>query len=195
MGNHGHHHHEHHGFADANAMSTVLDDPTRDEWQRPDDVLRALMLDPTMTVADIGAGTGYFAVRLARAVPRGEVIATDHEPGMIRFLNERARREHLSNLRAHEGTPIPRTVDRMLLVHVWHHLDEHEQYPRALAAALKPGGRMLIVDFSPAALRGPPESMRIAPEVVIATLERAGLSARLSSISIPDQYLVEATRG
>ena len=73
----------HHGFADADALTKVFDDPARDEWQRPDDVLRALQLAPEMTVADIGAGTGYFAVRLARAVPAGEVIAADVEPDMV----------------------------------------------------------------------------------------------------------------
>src|SRR5678815_2211577 len=82
-GHHRHHGHHgsgmHHGFANANEWTQVFDDPERDKWQHPDDVLRALELSPSMTVADVGAGTGYFAVRLARAVPAGEVIATDIE--------------------------------------------------------------------------------------------------------------------
>src|SRR5688500_2205030 len=80
----------HAAFANADAWTQVFDDPTRDAWQRPDEVLRALELGPAMTVADVGAGTGYLSVRLARAVPRGEVIATDLEPDMVRFLSERA---------------------------------------------------------------------------------------------------------
>jgi arsenite methyltransferase len=189
----------HPSFADADAMAAVFDDPTRDTWQRPDDVLRALELEPGMTVADVGAGTGYFAVRLARAVPRGEVLATDLEPDMVRFLSERAAREQLPNLRAILATPSAsglgaQSVDRILLVHVWHHLDDRKEYARGLAAALRPGGRLLIVEFSSSAHRGPPPSMRLAPEAVIAELGSASLSATISPISLPDQYIVEARR-
>jgi hypothetical protein len=76
-----------HAFVDADSWTGIFDDPARDSWQRPDDVLGALELEPGMTVADVGAGTGYFAVRLARALPRGEVIATDLEADMVRFVN------------------------------------------------------------------------------------------------------------
>lgn len=187
----------HHDFADADAWTHVLDDPTRDAWQRPDDVLRAIESEPAMTVADVGAGTGYFSVRLARAVPRGEVIATDLAPDMVRFLSERARREQLPNLHAIQATPtVPGlgadSVDRVLVVHVWHHLAEVGAYARGLATALRPGGRLFVVDFSATAERGPPASTRVAPDAVIAALEGAGLSARVSPISIPDQYIVEA---
>jgi SAM-dependent methyltransferase len=189
----------HHGFADADALAHVLDDPARDTWQRPDDVLRALELEPTMIVADVGAGTGYFSVRLARAVPRGDVIATDIEPDMVRFLSERARREGLPNLRAIQASTgasglAASSVERILVVHVWHHLSGRGEYARGLAAALRPGGRLLVVDFSPAADRGPPASMRVAPETVIAELEAAGLSASVSPIALPHQYIVEAWR-
>lgn len=187
----------HHGFADADAWTKVLDDPARDDWQRPSEVLRVLELEPAMTVADVGAGTGYFSVRLARAVPRGEVIATDIEPDMVRFLNERARREDLRNLRAIQGTHsasglAARSVDRILVVHVWHHLGDRNAYARDLAAALKPGGRVFVVDFQLSAHRGPPAEMRVAPESVVAELESAGLSASVSPVLLPDQYIVEA---
>ena len=207
-----HHEHEHarphdgHGeggphpaFADADALTQVFDDPARDAWQRPDDVLRALELEPAMAVADVGAGTGYFSVRLARAVPRGEVIATDIEPDMVRFLSERARREELPNLRAVQARPTASglaasSVDRILVVHVWHHLSGRGEYARGLAAALRPSGRLLVVDFSPGAHRGPPASMRVAPETVIEELEGAGLSASVLPTAPPDQYIVEARR-
>lgn len=188
-----------HGFTNADAWTEVFDDPTRDAWQRPDEVLRALELDPAMTVADVGAGTGYFAVRLARALPRGEVIATDVEPDMVRFLGERAHREQLPNLHAIQATPnasglAAQSVDRILIVHVWHHLTDRGVYTRDLAAALRPGGRLFVVDFSPTAERGPPAHLRVAPEAVVVALESAGLSARLSTIALPDQYIVEAHR-
>jgi SAM-dependent methyltransferase len=187
----------HHAFTDAEAWTQVFDDPARDAWQRPDEVLRAMELEPTMVVADIGAGTGYFAVRLARAVPRGEVLATDLEPDMVRFLQGRAGREQLPNLRAVQAAPTDsgltaRSVDRILIVHVWHHVAEREEYARQLALALRPGGRLFFVDFGPDADLGPPASLRVSPEAVIATLERAGLAARVSPTRLPDQFIVEA---
>lgn len=198
-GEHEHGHHAH-AFSNADAWASVFDDPARDEWQRPDDVLGALGLTPAMTVADIGAGTGYFAVRLARAVPEGQVIATDVEPDMVRFLNERARRDRLPNLRGVEAPPgasglAAGSVDRILVVDVWHHLSDRVAYARDLAAALRPGGKLFIVDFTLAARRGPPASMRLAPEAIVGELEAAGLAAKLSPVSLPDQYIVEATAG
>jgi arsenite methyltransferase len=186
----------HHAFTDADAWTRVFDDPSRDAWQHPDEVLRALELEPTMTVADVGAGTGYFSARLARAVPQGEVIATDLEPDMVRFVSERARREQLPNLRAVLATQVasgltPSSVDRILVVHVWHHLPGRSEYARGLSTALRPGGRLFVVDFSPGADRGPPASMRLAPEVIIAELESAGLAASVSPIAPPGQYIVE----
>lgn len=194
---HAGHGHPHHAFTHAEAWTQVFDDPARDAWQRPDEVLHALDLEPTMVVADIGAGTGYFSVRIARAVPRGEVLATDLEPDMVRFLRERAERERLPNLRAVQATLTDsglaaRSVDRILIVHVWHHIAEREEYARRLALALRPHGKLFIVDFSLDAERGPPASIRVSPDAVVATLERAGLAARVSTLALPDQYIVEA---
>lgn len=203
-----HHRQAHHGhgaggphpsFADADALTLVFDDPARDAWQRPDDVLRALELEPAMAVADVGGGTGYFSVRLARAIPKGDVMATDVEPDMVRFLGERARREQLLNLRAILATPTASglaadTVDRILVVHTWHHLAHRGDYARDLAAALRPGGRLFVVEFTATADRGPPAGMRLAPEAVISELESASLSARMSPIALPDQYIVEGRR-
>jgi SAM-dependent methyltransferase len=202
---HGHAHHAHgssgphHAFAGADAWTQRFDDPARDEWQYPDEVLRALELQPALHVADVGAGTGYFAVRLARALPRGQVLATDLEPDMVRFLDQRARREHLPNLRAVQATPAASglaaaTLDRILIVHVWHHVSARVEYVRDLAAALKAGGRLLIVEFSPESRVGPPSSMRLAPEAVMAELDSAGLSTGVSRITLPDQYIIEAHR-
>lgn len=187
----------HHRFIKAEDWTGVFDDPARDEWQRPEDVVRALDLAPAMVVADIGAGTGYFSVRIARAVPAGEVIATDVEPDMVRFLGERGQREQLNNLRPILATQnnsglAPRSVDRILVVDVWHHIETRVAYARELSAALRPGGKLLIVDFNLATQRGPPVSMRLAPEAIIAELTAAGLVAKLSPVVLPDQYIVEA---
>lgn len=187
----------HHGFVDAEEMAKVLEDPARDAWQQPAAVVRSMQLTPAMTVAEVGAGTGYFAVRLARAVPAGEVIGTDVEPDMVRYLAERARREQLPNLRAMAATQrtsgLPEaSVDRILVMHVWHHLADRVAYARDLGAALRPDGKLFVVDFRLAAQRGPPAALRVAPEDLIAELEAAGLSAALSAVTLPEQYIVEA---
>jgi ubiquinone/menaquinone biosynthesis C-methylase UbiE len=189
----------HEAFANADAVAAVLDDPARDEWQQPAEVFRAMQLAPAMTVADVGAGTGYFAARLARAMPTGQVIATDVEPDMVRYLVERARRENLQNMRAVLATPsssglTAQSVDRILVVHVWHHLAHRVDFARELGAALRPDGKLLIVDFNRGAQRGPPPDLRVSPEDLIAELEAAGLVARVSSVTLPDQYIVEAHR-
>ena len=192
-------HPEEHRFAHAEEWAKKFDDPARDAWQQPDAVIAALDLSPAMTVADVGAGTGYFSVRLARVVPRGQVIATDLEPDMLRYLTERAAREHLSNIRtvlagADDPHLDPASVDRILVSDVWHHIADRARYARGLAAALRPGGRVAIVDFTPEATHVPPHHPHVAPEAAIAELRAAGLDATLSPTKLPDQYIVIGTR-
>ena len=201
---HGHAHHQHaghahHRFEDAEKWAKMFDDPARDAWQQPDSVIAELGLTPTMTVADVGAGTGYFAVRLAKAVPQGRVIATDLEPDMVRYLTERAAREQLPNLTAGLATAdgpglAPGSVDRILIVDVWHHLADRVAYGKALAAALRPGGALLIVDFKLDSERGPPPQMKLAPDAIVADLRAAGFTTTVNDALLPDQYIVRATR-
>lgn len=188
-----------HRFENAEQWAKSFDDPARDAWQRPDDVLAALGLRPGMAIADVGAGTGYFTVRLARAVPDGEVIATDIEPDMVRYVVERARREGLGNIRAVlAGAADPNlpaaSVDRILIVDVWHHIADRARYASGLAAALRPGGQVAIVDFTATATHGPPPAHRLAPEAIIADLRAAGLDASVSPTRLPEQYIVVGTR-
>lgn len=202
---HAGHHAGHHGgsmphrFEHADEWAKVFDDPTRDAWQQPDRVIAALALAPAMVVADIGAGTGYFAVRLARAVPAGSVIATDVEPDMVRYLTERAKRDGLANLRAVATPPdspelAPASVDRVLVVDVWHHLGDRVAYAKRLAAALRPGGRIAVVDYKLDATRGPPPKHRLAPDQIAADLRAAGLAVEIAPVELSQQYIVIGRR-
>lgn len=189
----------HHRFDDAEEWAKVFDDPARDAWQQPDRVIAALALAPEMTVVDVGAGTGYFTMRLARAVPKGTVIATDVEADMVRYLTERAGREGVANVRAVKTPPgDPQlgtaTVDRILVVDVWHHLSDRAAYAKHLAAALRPGGTVTVVDFKLDATRGPPAQHRLAPDAILADLRAAGLTAEVAGVDLPDQYLVVGRR-
>ncbi|TMQ05500.1 MAG: methyltransferase domain-containing protein [Deltaproteobacteria bacterium] len=194
-----HHSAMHHRFDHADEWAKVWDTPERDAWQQPERVVAALKLGPRMVIADIGAGTGYFSVRLARAVPDGQVIATDIEPDMVRHITERAAREQLPNLRAVQTPPTdpelaPASIDRILVVDVWHHIDDRDAYARALARALRPGGKLAIVDFKRESSHGPPPEHRLPPDEILGALTRAGLRASLSATELPEQYIVIGAR-
>lgn len=183
-----------HRFSDAERWAQVFDNPKRDLWQKPDEVLRALALPPDAVVADLGAGTGYFAVRLARRLPSGRVYGVDVEPDMVRHLAERARRERLDNLVAVAAAPdapnLPEKVDLVLLVNVYHHIDERERYFDRLEDDLRPGGRVAIVDFRLDAPAGPPRATRIAGERVKEELTRAGYRLVQEHDFLPNQYFL-----
>ena len=186
--------HHGHAFSDAERWARTFDDPEREAWQKPDEVVHTLRLPADATVADIGAGTGYFAVRLARAVPKGRVFAVDAEPDMVRYLGERAKREGLANLVPVQAGPddpkLPALVDVALLVNTYHHIPARVEYFRRLRASLKPGGRVAIIDYRPDAPMGPPAAMRIPSTVVTEELVRAGYVLVGSHSILPNQYFI-----
>jgi predicted methyltransferase len=183
-----------HSFSGAEQWAHVFDDPKRDAWQKPHEVIQALALGPDAVVADIGSGTGYFAVRFANMVPRGRVYGVDVEPDMVRYLAERAKREHLQNVVAVAGAPddprLPERADLVLMVDVFHHIENRASYLRKLRASLKPGGRIAIIDFRLDSPEGPPQAARIAPEGVIAELEGAGYALATEHRFLPNQYFL-----
>ena len=195
---HGHHGPVGHRFEHADDWARVFDDPARDAWQKPDAVVAALALAPGMTVADVGAGTGYFERRLATAVgPTGKVLAVDIEPDMVRYLGERAKREATPQVEprlAAADDPKLADVDRALVVDTWHHLPDRAGYAKLLAAALRPGGFVLVVDFTLETDKGPPKAHRLSPDVVRADLEAAGLRASVVAAGLPDQYVIKGER-
>jgi SAM-dependent methyltransferase len=186
--------HMHRRFDDAQKWSKIFDDPARDAWQKPAEVIAALKLAPDAVVADIGSGTGYFAVRLARAVPRGKVYGADVEPDMVKFLNARAARENLGNLTSHaageEGPNLPAQVDLALVVDTYHHIPRRTRYFEQLKSALRPGGRIAIIDFRLDSPTGPPVKHRIPPEQVKAEMERAGYRLHEQPDFLPNQYFL-----
>ncbi|MFY9314434.1 MAG: class I SAM-dependent methyltransferase [Burkholderiales bacterium] len=183
-----------HDFGNAEQWSKVFDDPERDAWQKPHQVIQALALKPDAVVADIGSGTGYFAVRFAHMVPKGRVYGVDTEPDMVKFLAERAKREALGNIRAIAGTPgdprLPEKADVIILVDVYHHVENRERYFSGLRNWIKPGGRVAIIDFRMDSPRGPPKAARITPDKVKAELVRAGYRLEREHAFLPNQYFL-----
>ena len=187
--------HDHqHSFSDADKWAKVFDDPGRDAWQKPHEVIQALALKPDAVVADIGAGTGYFSARFARMLPAGRVYAVDTEPDMVKYLAERAKREGLKNLIAVAGNAddprLPRKVDLAILVDVYHHIEDRERYFRNLRGSLRPGARVAIIDFRMDSPDGPPASARIAPERVKTEMKKAGYELAQEHAFLPNQYFL-----
>ena len=187
----------HHSFSQADVWAKEFDDPSRDAWQKPEQVLDTLTLDRNALVADIGAGTGYFSVRLAKRVPEGKVFAIDVEPDMLRYLSERARREHLNNVipvvANQESANIPEPVDLIMIVDTYHHIDDRLAYFTKLKKSLRPQGRLAIVDFKLDSPEGPPPAHRISAEKVTEELKAAGYSLIAAHSFLPRQYFLVFT--
>jgi len=187
-------HSHQHGFSGAEGWARVFDDPARDRWQQPQQVIEALKLAPDAVVADIGAGTGYFTVRLAQALPKGQVVAADLEPDMVRYIEQRARQMKLANvtavLAAADDAKLPGKVDRVLLVNTYHHIGDREVYFRRLAASLKRGGEVAIIDYRRDSPIGPPVASRLPAAEVSAEMQRAGYMLSAEHGFLPHQYFL-----
>lgn len=180
-------------FSDAEQWAKEFDDPARDAWQQPDRVIAALNLRAGMTVADIGAGTGYFAARLAKHATAPTVYAVDIEPAMVSYLKTRATREGLHNLKAIQasGTSpnLPEPVDVILIVDTYHHIADRVAYFSALRKSLRPNGMLAIVDFRKDAPAGPPAAFRFTPEDVAQELMRADYTGTALIDDLPRQWM------
>jgi predicted methyltransferase len=131
-------------------------------------------------------------MRLAHNVPRGKVYAVDAEPDMVAHLKRRAEEAKLANVQAVQATAespqLPEKVDVVLLVDVYHHIDNRARYFSRLRESLKPGGRLAIVDFRMDAPMGPQKSGRVPPDVVKRELKDAGYTLAAQHDFLPNQY-------
>ncbi len=191
-----------HSFADAEKWSEIFDDPARDEWQKPEALVAALELAPGSTVADIGAGTGYFNPHLSAAVGEGgKVIAVDIEQSLVDWMVKRSERDGTANVEPRlGGTDDPGLeageVDVVLMVDTYHHVDDRVAYFGRLKEAVKPGGKLVIVDFKPGEIPvGPPESHRIPESKVVSELTEAGWTDGGGLDVLPYQFVRVVTVG
>jgi predicted methyltransferase len=183
-----------HRFDDAEKWAKVFDDPARDAWQKPAELVATLRIPPGATVADLGAGTGYLAAHLAGAVgPDGRVLALEVEPNLIEHLKTRFTDQPNVEARliGFDGPKLPpASVDRVVLLDVYHHIEGRPAYFAALRPALKPGGQLIVVDFIEGELPvGPPPEHRIGAAQVSAELAEAGYREVGSVDLLPYQYV------
>jgi SAM-dependent methyltransferase len=172
----------------------LLESPDRAVWQRPDQIMDALAIADGATVADIGAGAGWFTIQLARRVgPNGVVYAQDVQRQMLEAIRRRVGREGLTNVQTRLGqgsSPnLPaRSLDAVLVVDVYPEVVDRVPFLRNVARALKPGGRIGIVNYKPGR-GGPGPDVRIDSDAVEADARAAGLRV-LARETLPYQYLL-----
>jgi len=187
----------HHPPQGVDAYIKQLDDPSREAWQQPDQVVYALDLKPDDELADIGAGTGYFTLRMAREVgASGKIYAVDVEQKMLDTIELRAEREKLDNIQTilatandpHLGSA---SVDLIFICNTLHHISNRASYYRLLLRALRPGGQLVIVDFHKRELPvGPPVEMKIDKKACIKEIEAAGFQLMKDHDFLKYQYFL-----
>jgi len=187
----------HHVHRDPKAYIAMLEDPARDAYQKPDEVVKALALKPGTVVADVGSGSGYFSLRLAQAVgDSGRVYAVDVSPDMVLHLTRRVRDAGVRNVQSVLSAPddplLPdASVDLFFICDTWHHIDERGPYIDLMKRMLRPGGRVAIVDFHKRELPfGPPLAMKIAREDLVKEMEAGGLRLAAEHTFLPYQYFL-----
>jgi cyclopropane fatty-acyl-phospholipid synthase-like methyltransferase len=183
-----------HSFQGADQWVKEFDNPQRDEWQKPHQVIQTLALKPDKIVADIGSGTGYFTVRFAHMLPQGRVYGVDIEPEMVKYLAERAKRMGLKNVFSIQALPddprLPEKVDLIFIVDTYHHIDNRGHYFKKLHDLLNQDGRIAIIDFRMDSVDGPPKSARSTPQQIKAELSASGYELAQEYDFLPKQYFI-----
>jgi ubiquinone/menaquinone biosynthesis C-methylase UbiE len=174
-----------------------LERAERDREERPQLVLDELDIRAGQAVADLGCGSGYYAFRMSQLVgDNGKVFAIDIEPRMLQFVRERSQREGASNVEPILATPLdpnlrPNSVDLLLMVDVYHELDHPFEVMQKVREALKPGGRVALVEYR----AEDPQVMikavhKMTEQQVIVEMRAVGLRHTKTVRSLPLQHLV-----
>lgn len=178
-----------------------LENPERHTWLPTDEILGAAAIQRGESVADIGAGTGYFAIPIAQIVAPAEVFAIDVAPEMIKHLNQKLARMAIPNISTFQSEastlPLPdASCDVVFAATVWHEFDDYAPVLREFARVLKPQGRVVILDWSPDATRppGPPIEHRVPMTTVSAQLADEGWRVQTQHPCGLYTYVVIASR-
>ena len=175
------------------------EDPERDKWQKPEEVVKSLNLKPGDVVADIGAGTGYFTRYFAIAVnPGGKALGLDINPSLVQSMNQDASKLELNNYEAFLIKPDnpelePGSVDVVFLCNANHHIENRVDYFKRLSTSLKKNGRVVIVDFYNKPLPIGPQAVdhKLSKEVVLEEFREAGYNLTQDKDFLPYQYYLE----
>lgn len=187
-------------FEDVSKYISFLEREDRAIWQKPDAVVSALELRGDETVADVGAGSGYFSFRFAKQLDRGSVVAIDVEAEMIRHVHHKAMTSGVNNIQvklAEKDDPsVPADADLVFICDVLHHVKGRPAWLKKLHGQMKAGSRLALIEFKEGPLpEGPPESLKISKADMVAELTAAGFEAAGEKADLlPYQYLLLFSR-
>jgi SAM-dependent methyltransferase len=170
-----------HPFGEAEKYIEFLERPDRAVWQKPDEVVAALHLKGTETLVDVGAGSGYFTFRFAKALPKGKVIAVDVQPEMVRHIHHKVMTERITNVEAVLTDPsdpsVDLTADVVFVADVLHHVQDREAWLRRMFSETKPGAKLVVIEFKEGKLpQGPPEAVKIPKAKLMEIVREAGFA-------------------
>ncbi len=188
------HHKQHHVPRSAEEYKKILETPDRDGWQKPHELITAMALRKDEVMADVGAGSGYFTRRFARHARK--VYAVDLDAKLLEYAKASSPPNVETILAMPDDPKLPKaSVDTIFICDALHHIEARPAYYSKLARALRPGGRIVIVDFHKRELPvGPPPAMKLSPEQVTQELEAAGFVSTNSHGFLPHQYFLEFKR-
>lgn len=185
--------------SDFDELAARFESPEREGWQQPDEVIKRLEISGGETIADIGAGTGYFSFRIAE---RGaKVIAKDVDERFIDFI--RKKKAELNDslvqpqlVKYDDPLFTENEVDAVIIVNTYHHIENRIDYFRKVFKGIRPGGTLLVVDFKKEeTAHGPPVEMRLAGFQVIKELQRLGFSKTIIyANTLKEQYIITAKK-
>lgn len=182
---------------DPKAYISMLENPQRDAEQKPQEVIKALDIKEGETIADIGAGSGYFAFRFARHVGNsGRIYAVDINSDMIVFMNRHIRDNKMKNVVTVLSAPddplvTDASIDRFFICNTWHHVPNQNHYIALMKKMLRPGGQIIVIDYHKKELPvGPPPEMKMAREEVIKEMETGGFKLAREHTFLPYQYFL-----
>jgi 2-polyprenyl-3-methyl-5-hydroxy-6-metoxy-1,4-benzoquinol methylase len=184
--------------ADFDQLVAHFEDPARAQWQKPDLVIASLKPLEGKTVADIGAGTGYFAFPIARKAAK--VIAIDIDKRFLDYIEQKKQTRKIgANIETRLTTPDSPGLntgeaDVVIIVDTLHHIENRIEYLKTLRNDLRKGGVLVIVDFKKEKTpQGPPVELRLAQDEVESELKAAGFSViSAKSDLLPYQYIIKA---
>lgn len=203
IGNSSEHQHGSHSnsvFDNPEIFVEKFDAPSRDEWQKPDEVIKSFNLRDDSVVVDIGAGTGYFAVRIAPHVPNGRVICFDQSTQMVSYIKDRVSKLGLNNVEAHTtnadgGLELEEQADLIFSVDVYHHLQDRIGDFAKVSQYIKPEGVLVVIDRTEEKVEGQPTGHRVSPETVKEEMKEAGFEiVEELDFLLPVQYYLAFKR-
>ncbi len=184
----------------AHGYTMLLERDNREQVQKSPEIMKVLAFKPGERVADIGAGTGYFTLPVARAVaPTGQVFALDIAPEMLEYLDMRVKAQKVANVTLRKVTSDdpqlpPGAVDTILMIDTIHYVKDRAAYAKKLAPALAPGGRLVIIDYRPRPMSerpwGPPPEQQFPREQLDREMAAAGFTVTASYDFLPEQFFV-----